>query len=461
MPKKKTRNAVYRVRIDSIRPSPENNKLYRPVVASDPDIIKLTESISEFGLQEPVIVTLDNYILSGHRRHVAAKLAGFVNIKIIREPIRRDDDIDLFVELLREHNRQRVKNFSEKLREAIVSANPEEAYVALNQHRKEAARIEIPKMVVRKRRRSKISEVKQEMLKAVLGVIEELREYLPIGQRQIHYNLLSDPPRRNTDTGLMYCNDKDSSKDLSGLVTRARVEGIIPWDETRPVITWDIHPDAGTFIEDSIDDLLKGYYRDLLQSQPNHFEILVEKNTVLGILKSVASEFTIPITSGRGNSSKSPIWQMVKRFIKSGKEKLVLILLSDFDSDGISITDSVVGYMLHDFRAYGINSDTLHAVRAGLKKEQVLEMDNPPTSLVPNLKSTNYNRFVEEYGTDCWELEAVTPEHLQRILRETICSVVDLDLLNQEIEAETHDAVQLQATRDQLKVLLADLDLPD
>jgi hypothetical protein len=313
-------------------------------------------------------------------------------------------------------------------------------------------------MKMRRRTRARISERKQEMLDAVLRVIDELQEYLPIGERQIHYNLLRDPPRRNTKSGLPYENSKNSSGDLSDLITRARSTGIISWDiisdDTRPTLKWDVHRDARTFIRESIDGFLKGFWRDLMSSRPNHLEILVEKNTVLPILKSVASEFTIPMTSSRGNSSKAPLWEIVKRFNASGKEKLILILLSDFDSDGISITDSVVGYMLHDFAAYNINEESLHPVRAGLWKHQVQEMDNPPTALEPNFKSSNYTRFVEEHGTECWELEAVPPDHLQRILRETIDSVIDIEAFNAEVDAERGDAVQLQATRNQLKEIL-------
>ena len=450
---------VLEVPIDSIFPSPENDRIYRPVDPNDPEIIALAESIKKHGVMEPIVVTPDDWILSGHRRFLAAKLAGLETIPVrIDDSVRREDDLDKFIELLREYNRQREKSYDEKLREEIISSDPDEAYFALTQQRDEAARVSVAPMRMRKRTRARISERKQEMLDAVLRIIGELEEYLPISERQIHYNLLRDHPRRNTQTGLLYKNNKKSSGDLSNLITRARANGTISWDtisdDTRPIITWDVHRDARTFIRESIDGFLKNFYRDLMTSQPNHHEILVEKNTVLPILKSVASEFTIPITSSRGNSSKSPIWEIVKRFNASGKEKLVLILLSDYDSDGISITDSVVGYMLNDFSDYNINNDTLHPVRAGLWKHQVQEMDNPPTALEPNLKSSNYTRFVEEHGTECWELEAITPTHLQRILRETIDSVIDIEAFNAELDAEREDAVKLQATRNQLKKIL-------
>ena len=59
-----------RKRLSSIKPSPENHQLYRPT-SDDPDISALAESIRKNGLQEPLIVTQDDFIISGHRRYAA------------------------------------------------------------------------------------------------------------------------------------------------------------------------------------------------------------------------------------------------------------------------------------------------------------------------------------------------------------------------------------------------------
>src|SRR5690242_6220295 len=60
--------------LHSIRPSPENDRIYRPIDPSAPDILALRDSILEFGIKEPLVVTMDHYIISGHRRHCAARL---------------------------------------------------------------------------------------------------------------------------------------------------------------------------------------------------------------------------------------------------------------------------------------------------------------------------------------------------------------------------------------------------
>jgi len=129
--------------ISAIRPSPENIKLYRPVIPTDPEIIRLADSIRDNGVLEPIIVTLDNYIVSGHRRHCAAQLAGRATIPCRKIPVTRSEDPDRFLVLLREHNRQREKSFDEKLREELVSTDPGEAYHRLIEYRAQRSRVSV------------------------------------------------------------------------------------------------------------------------------------------------------------------------------------------------------------------------------------------------------------------------------------------------------------------------------
>lgn len=69
-----------------------------------------------------------------------------------------------------------------------------------------------------------------------------------------------------------------------------------------------------------MENLFSGYWRDVLQSRPNHFEMAVEKNTTASVLRPIASKYTIPMTSGRGYASLPPRHDMVARWRDSGKE---------------------------------------------------------------------------------------------------------------------------------------------
>ena len=62
------------VSIYDLNESAENSYLYDP--PSDSEIEQLAESIKTRGLLDPIIITKDRYIISGHRRIAACRFAG-------------------------------------------------------------------------------------------------------------------------------------------------------------------------------------------------------------------------------------------------------------------------------------------------------------------------------------------------------------------------------------------------
>jgi hypothetical protein len=77
------------------------------------------------------------------------------------------------------------------------------------------------------------------------------------------------------------------------------------------------------------------------------------------------------------------------------------------------------------------------------------EMGLPP-QMKAKETSSRCKGFVEKYGDDVFELEAVPPDRLQEILREAIDGVLDLDAFNAEVDAEKNDAAELERVRKQL-----------
>jgi hypothetical protein len=189
-----------------------------------------------------------------------------------------------------------------------------------------------------------------------------------------------------------------------------------------------------------------------LQSQPNHIELVGEKNTIRSILQPIASEYCIPMSSARGYMSLPPRADIAERYHKSGKEKLVLLIASDFDPDGEEIAHSLVRSMRDDF---GIRN--IAATKVALNAEQVKQYNLPPNTQAKK-SSSNYKKFVAKYGMGAYELEALEPAELQRIVREGIRSVLDIDAYNAELEAEKQDWVYLEARRRRVLEVLGTLD---
>jgi hypothetical protein len=154
------------------------------------------------------------------------------------------------------------------------------------------------------------------------------------------------------------------------------------------------------------------------------------------------------MTLGRGYCSAPPRHDMAVRFQKSGKERLLILLLSDFDPDGRSIAESFARSMRDDF---GI--ENLSAVQVALTAEQI-EKNRLPRSMKAKKGTTKgkkrrgkYEAFVQKYGEYVWELEALPVKVLQHLLQQTIDSVIDRRAFNHELDEEKQDAAFLAGVR--------------
>lgn len=439
---------VFFRRVESLLHPPENDDVYKPICLDDPAVLSLAESVRKHGVKEPLIVTLDNYVLSGNRRLVASRLAGLAEVPCILEPITRADP--KFLLMLTECNRQRVKTADELAREAVVAVNADDAHRQLRQYRVAAAMGDFePIDIEGEVKRHKISGAKKPMLLAALSVISARRRFWPLTLRSVHYALLNDPPMRNAGgRGKRYANDLHSYKDLSDLLIRARLEGALTWDAiddpTRPVTVWDVHRAVGTYVEREVGGFLKSYWRDLQQSQPRHLEIVGEKNTIANVIRPVASDYCIPMTLGRGYCSGSPRKKIVERFEASGRDSLVLLVLSDFDPEGEDVAHSLARSLRDEF-----DVPDVCLVKVTLTAEQVKEY-NLPTVLTAKKGSSRRKKFVEKYGEAVHELEALSPEVMQLLLRDAVQSVLDVDAFDAELAAEREDAAALERLRRQM-----------
>jgi hypothetical protein len=370
---------------------------------------------------------------------------------------------DEYIGLLREHNRQRNKTVAEQMREELVDIDPAEAHEHLRQHRIQSVYADDFNFVGAleiegQKKRYSISDEKAEHVRLIKLIVNHRKEYWPLSVRGVHYPLLNYNfvrgyywPRRNepdygTKRELRYRNDDGSYQATSDLITRLRLNGEIPWeafdDFTRPLKEFHAFRDARQFVRQNVNNLFAGYWRGLMQTQPNHVEVVVEKNTIYHMALKVTERYQIPTQSGRGFNSIDPWHDMAQRFWRSGRERLIVIVLSDFDPEGEMIPQ-VGGRTLRD--DFGIDPTI---IKAGVTREQIDMYDLPPMNFAKET-SSNYDWFVQRNGgnTTVYELEALSPSDMLDDLEEIIRGVIDVDLFNREVEAEEEEAAYLEAAR--------------
>jgi hypothetical protein len=264
--------------------------------------------------------------------------------------------------------------------------------------------------------------------------------------RGVHYPLLNYKFYRNTHRRLHYKNDRASYQATSDLLTRLRLSGVIPWealtDETRPVTTFHAFRNAREFVRQEVRGLFSGYWRNYQQSQPNYVEVLVEKNTVYQLALRVTKKYQIPTTSGRGFASIDPWHEMYERYVASGKERMIVIVLSDFDPEGEMIPQVGGRTLRDDFGVYDVD-----IIKAGVNAEQIKNYALPAQNFAKE-SSSNHEWFVKRTGSRAvYELEALEPADMLLDLENTITGVLDMELFNAELKAEEEEAIYLEKVR--------------
>lgn len=90
--------------------------------------------------------------------------------------------------------------------------------------------------------------------------------------------------------------------------------------------------------------------------------------------------------------------------------------------------------------------------RIALTHQQVQEYNltpNPTKSADP--RATGYT---EQFGNQCWELDAIEPNELQRLVSESIKSHIDADIWNQTLEQQTQERQELEEQFSAIEQLL-------
>ena len=95
-------------------------------------------------------------------------------------------------------------------------------------------------------------------------------------------------------------------------------------------------------------------------------------------------KYCIPYTLGRGYANLPVRHKMAERYRKSGKDRLIILIVSDHDPDGEEIAHSFARSMRDDF-----DIEEIEPIKAALTTDQVVEYELPTNSLTAKKSSSN------------------------------------------------------------------------
>jgi hypothetical protein len=229
----------------------------------------------------------------------------------------------------------------------------------------------------------------------------------PITGRGVGYKLFT--------RGLIASMAKPEMQRVYRLLREAREHGIIPWewivDETREFERCSVWDDPEEFAA----TVSRAYRRDFWTQQPARVEVWSEKGTVRGVLEPILDEYAAGFRVLHGFSGATTIYDVAQ---DDDGRTLIVLYAGDYDPSGLYMSE----HDLPDRLAkYGGNHVTLK--RIALKREHTDGLPSFPAS--DKRKDPRHRWFVRNFGSRCWELDALDPNDLRSLVEEAIRAEIE------------------------------------
>jgi hypothetical protein len=248
---------------------------------------------------------------------------------------------------------------------------------------------------------------------------------------------------------------------VSRLLVIAREEGTIPWgwivDPTREVETVPAWTDPEEFAA----NVTSQYRRHKWQAQPCHVEVWSEKSTVAGTLRPVLQQYEVPFQSVHGWSSATSV-HAAAAANEQREQSTVILYVGDRDPSGMGMSETDLPRRLAKYSVGmgcdddelddGTIADILDDAQLTIRRIALTEVDTRrlggavafPAS--DKRSDPRYRWFVNRYGAQCWELDAMNPADLRDRVEQEIRALIEPTAWGRYVEAERLERDSIAAT---------------
>jgi hypothetical protein len=185
---------------------------------------------------------------------------------------------------------------------------------------------------------------------------------------------------------------------------------------------------------DIIRDAALQFAMDKWEGQKYRPEVWVEKEALAGIVAKVCRKLDVPYLSCRGYTSQSEMWASGQRLSNHAAEGAIPIIihLGDHDPSGIDMTRDIED-RLDMFLGY--DGFSLDVNRIALNMDQVQQYKPPPNPA--KVTDSRFKVYMRKFGVSSWELDALDPEVLAKLIEDAVLSYCDVDLWNAQFALES------------------------
>ena len=284
----------------------------------------------------------------------------------------------------------------------------------------------------------------------VKKVVIALQPYWPLTVRQVYYQVISLPgfvdaahwlAQKGKNKGLP---KKDYYEDIVALLKWGRITGDyfhldgnnlgIPMyainDSGRKVSGKVGFSSTRHFFEQQIDGIFNGYSACLAQNQERYIEVWTEKLALFHIIKPTVDNFCRRTLAVRGYSSVTALADYARRAMDTNNP--TILYFGDLDVNGIEIPETILESLKYE---HGLKD--VEIIRCGLNPNQTVNLNASPVPLKGKEKQKKH--FIEHYGDKAYELDAVQPDELQRLVHNSLAKFTDMEVLKMEKKAGEKD----------------------
>ena len=239
-------------------------------------------------------------------------------------------------------------------------------------------------------------------------------------------------------------NEERAYQNLSRLVSDARLAGLVDWNAIEDRIRVPRKAAEWNSPKGLMDSALNSYRLPRWEDQPYQIELWVEKDALAGVLQPLSNTRHITLMVNRGYSSQTAMHDAYSRMREaySQGKTCTILYLGDQDPSGEDMVRDI-SERLNDL--YGT---PVVIKKLAITPEQVATYNPPPNPA--KMSDTRAAKFVEEFGYNSYEVDALPPNVLVQIINNAVDEYVNQDLMDEVIEREERDKVLIREAANQI-----------
>jgi hypothetical protein len=276
----------------------------------------------------------------------------------------------------------------------------------------------------------------RQSLDLIEAMYETCRAIQPVTGRGVGYKLFV--------ANLIGSMSRAEMQRVYRLLKLAREEGIIPWgwivDENRVLEKASTWADPAAYAR----AVARSYRRDFWAQQPVRVQVWSEKGTVRGVLQPVLDEYAVGFLPVHGFGSATVAHNVAED--NDGRD-LVILYVGDFDPSGLYMSEVDLP---NRFSKY--DGDHIELRRIALTAEHLEGLPSFPAS--DKRRDPRYHWFIDTFGDQCWELDAMDPNDLRDCVEDAIVELI-------EPEAWARCEAVNKAEQESLKTIIANWSAAD